>query len=505
MHFPFQILLALALLLPGLAQAQQVILMVNMNYSSEELKALEEVAASRGQRVEMVPPRELISTAEPMFLKKYQVQSELVKKLSPSAPPSDQQLMRIKKAMAGISREGNSWSGDPELLSMIGYNRVSEVHSMAQKVYQAEQRNGDIVAQLRKKSSELRARGDRIDSVVFSSHADGSNLTGETTNRLSSNELFRLKQEQPFLFENARHVLLLGCYNMTKPNHRSWRYDLFPNASMLAGFGVKAPSRFDQKSSNFIRQTLGTADRLDREMARKGRPLDAAYLDSFWQSLSSFTTAKHPGVIDYCGAISEGQPETYTRDCDTQWKDLREKRRLLEPYWSLTEPLEDPPTASGGELRNFYNTLQAACPASETPSERDEPRAAERLRVTMREHVIRLIFWWNVQGNFSTYYHTEIEEMNRKLRAAGLWDMNRLDGTTSRVRFVHEFNAISRELSRTNRYLQADFERLYGPLFYLKGEDTVAGGERLSLDQTLARNAIPFNWIEGSTVMRRNR
>jgi hypothetical protein len=499
--FLFQLVILFAL--AGPAFGQQVILMVNMNYSSEELKALEEVAAARGQRVEMVPPRDLIATAEPMFLKKYQLQGELTRKLSPAGPADDKTVMRIKMAMNGISREGASWRGDPELLSMMGSARISEIHQAAQKIFAAEQRNGDLVEQLKRKAAELKAKGDRVDSVVFSSHADGSNLTGETTNRLSANELSRLKQEQPFLFDSARHVLLLGCYNMTKPNHRSWRYDLFPNASMLAGFGVKAPSRFDQKSSNFIRQTMGTADKLDREMAGAGRLLDARYLDKVFKSLNTFTTTNHPGVIDYCGAISEGQPETFTRDCDTQWADIYEKKRLLEDYWSLIAPREDPPTVSGGALRTFYNALQAACPATETPSERAYARDAERFRVTMREHTIRLIFWWNVQSNFSTYYKGEIESMNARLRSAGLWEMPRLDGSTSRVRFVSEFNLISRELGRSHPSLRADFERLYGPLFYLKGEDTVAAGERISVEQTLARNAIPFNWIEGSTVMRR--
>ena len=375
---------------------------------------------------------------------------------------------------------------------------------MAQKIFQAEQKNGDMYEQLKKKANELKARGEKVDSIVFSSHADGSNLTGETTNRLSSNELARLRQEQPSLFDSPRHVLLLGCYNMTKPHHLTWRNDLFPKASMIAGFGVKAPSRFDQKSSNFIRQTMSTADKLDREMIAAGKPLDPRYLDGIFQSLSSFTTAKHPGVVDYCYAVSEGQPETFTRNCDVQWHDLREKRAEMTPYWSLTQPKEDPPSESGGDLRDFYNLLQAACPAEETPGERDDIRGAERMRVSMREYVIRLIFWWNVQSNFSTYYKNEMESMNRDLAAAGAYsEMPSLDGSTSRVRFVGAYNSIELQFKDKNPALLAKFKRLYGPLFYLRGEDTVATGEKMSVEQTLARNAIPFNWIEGSTVLRK--
>jgi|GEM_PF-5213139 len=485
------------------ATAQDVILMVNMNYSSEELKAAEEMAAARGQRVEMVPPRDLISTAEPMFLKRYTLEAELLRQLSGGQPPTEQMRSRVKVAMAGISRVGNAWNGDPQIVGMMGSSRISDLHQSAQRMYQAEQRNGDIYDQLKRKAIELKGKGEKVDSIIFSSHADGSNLTGETTNRLSSNELTRLKQEQPSLFDSPRHVLLLGCYNMTKPNHRSWRNDLFPKASMIAGFGIKAPSRFDQKSSNFIRQTMGTADRLDREMVLAGKPLDPQYLDGIFKSLNTFTTAKHPGVIDYCYSVTEGQPETFTRNCDVQWRDLYEKKGKMQAYWSLTEPREDPPTVSGGDLRNFYNTLQAACPAEETPSERNDARAAERMRVTMRENVIRLIFWWNVQSNFSTHRQGEIEAMSWRLRSAGVRaSIPSLDGSTSRVEFVKSYNAVERELRGKSPTLLADFQQLYGPVFFLRGEDTVANGEKLSVEQTLARNAIPFNWIEGSTVLK---
>ncbi|WP_214679938.1 hypothetical protein, partial [Escherichia coli] len=90
--------------------------------------------------------------------------------------------------------------------------------------------------------------------VILSSHSDGSNLTGETSNRLSANEMVRLNQEEPELFGHARHVLLMGCYGMSRPHHEAWRHDLFPNASLLAGFGEKAPSRFDHTSAKFIRE-----------------------------------------------------------------------------------------------------------------------------------------------------------------------------------------------------------------------------------------------------------
>ena len=210
--------------------------------------------------------------------------------------------------------------------------------------------------------------------MILSSHSDGSNLTGETTNRLSANDLYRLKREAPELFDNARHVLLLGCYSMTKAHHRSWRYDLFPNASLLAGFGLKAPSRFDNTSANFVRQVMGKAQELDQQLAQAGRALDPAYLDSAFRSLRAFTTGTYPGVVDYCYTMIEGQPGAFNRPCDETWKDLYSKKNQMRDYWSIDPqrpPRRDPPIG-GGELRDFYNVLQSACLAQETDSEKND-------------------------------------------------------------------------------------------------------------------------------------
>ena len=40
--------------------------------------------------------------------------------------------------------------------------------------------------------------------------------------------------------------------------------------SVLAGFGLKAPSRFDNTSANFVRQVMGKAQELDKQLAQAG-------------------------------------------------------------------------------------------------------------------------------------------------------------------------------------------------------------------------------------------
>jgi hypothetical protein len=486
------------MLFSAAAHAKGVVLMLNMNYSSAELKAVEEQAAARGQRVEMVPPKEMIADVETLFAKRNALQAELIKGFPNETKP------RINSAVSGIMRKGSAWDGSAELVASLGSERMDELAELTHKVFAQEEQKGSLYDQLRRKAAELKAKGDRVDTFVISSHSDGSNLTGETNNRLSADDLARLKHESPELFDSPRHVLLLGCYNLTAPNHKVWRYDLFPGASMLAGFGLRAPSRLDPTSSDFIRQTLSTGRKLDGEMAKAGRPLDPAYVDSVFKSLKTFTTKDHPGVADYCFQMVEGQPDTFTHDCDKQWEDLFLQKKKLEDYWSLRDPYRDPTTDGGGNLRAFYNALQGACPAEDAKSlPQEEKKLAERFRVTMRELVIRLIYWWNVQHNFSTYYEREIRDMNASLNHEGIGEMPKLDGTMSRVEFVNAFNQGYDLLGKANPGLQKEFYRLYAPLFFLKGEDTVAQGEAMDVESTLSRKAIPFHWIEGTTVVRK--
>jgi hypothetical protein len=490
--------LFILLLLPAQAFASAVVLMVNMNYSSSELKAAQDMAAARGQRVEMVPPQSMVATAEALFEERDHLQEKLETQFPEESP------LTLKSAVAGIMREGSNWHANPAIARFVGSAQMDSLSSATLRFADMEKQNGEMIEQLRRKAIQLEARGDRVDSMILSSHSDGSNLTGETSLHLSANDLAHLREEQPAFFDNARHVLLLGCYNMTKPNHRAWRYDLFPHASMLAGFGIKAPSRYDDTSPNYIRQTMTRGQQLDERMAATGTPLDPGTLERAFKALDTFTTDAHPGVIDYCYSVVEGKPGTWTRDCDTQWKDLYQKKAMMHGYWSLVDPREDPPTVSGGELRTFYNTLQGTCPAWEANSEKNDWQASERMRISLRENVIRLIFWWNVQHNFSTYYADDIAAMNRRLIAAGVRStMPSLDGTSSRVDFVAAYRAADSELRAKDPATARRFEALYGPLFFLKGEDTVAEGEKLTVESTLARGAIPFNWIEGTTVLGR--
>jgi hypothetical protein len=510
----FTILLGTSAAMP--AWADNVILMVNMNYSKEELKALEDVAAKRGQRVEMVPPREILGVTGPMFEERDALEAK-IRQIHP-----DWTQFQMQSVLSEIMRKGSAYNREPDIADSFA-SEMDALRDAAAAVSQQEDRYGSIADQLNAKADELKNAGDSVDSIAFSSHSDGANLTGETSNRLSSSDLYHLKADHPEIFDSPRHVLLLGCYNLTDTNRAHWRYDLFRNASMLAGFGIRAPSRHDPLSARFIRDTMNTADDLDQKMVANDGPLSTGLLEKTFRALRSFTNKRYPGVVDYCGGLIEGIPGGGEESCHEQWQTFFKQDDEIEPdYLDLKTLNKDPPAVDDGTgLRAFYTMLQNICPAykDDTLSEREQA-SNERYRTSVRESVIRLIYWWNVQQNFRTYYENDIARYDSLLSRAGIVTrIPYLDGTVGRVDFVRAYNdlrsEIHRKLSAANdpdsgvdlyqkRALRQaqDQLKLYTPLFYLEGEDSVGDGEATSVAHTLELGGIPFNWIEGATVLR---
>lgn len=503
----------------------EVILMVNMNYSSKELSALKEVAAKRGQQVVMVPPESAIPEVEDLFSQR----DSLEKKIKALRP--DWNKAQIRTLVGEFMRKGLGSEKHPEINDALSYE-IENLHRVAQSVSQAEKRRGSVEEQISNKIRDLKSQGKRVDTLVFSAHSDGSNLSGETSNRLSSSAITRLDREFPDFFRQPRHVLLLGCYNMTETNHFRWRHELFTNASLIAGFGVRAPSRNNPASSAYIKEVLGAADALDGKMANSG-PLEASLVESVFKKLASVTNTQ--SVIDYCLQIIEGQPGARELSCDEQWKIFKAQADMFHAdYLDLRNLKKDPPQEEeDNELRSFYNTLQNTCPAKNAKNIPEKQKGrAERYRTSVRESIIRLIYWWNVQKNFAAYYDDEIREFHQGLKNIGIRGrMPPLDGNTGRIEFVKAYNAIDKaiqdkkweiedqkflysESSSENYRKRRELEKqereilrveklfkTYYPLYALEGEDTVGDADKSGPESTLSRGGIPFHWIEPGAVL----
>ncbi|MCO5144480.1 MAG: hypothetical protein M9962_15485, partial [Oligoflexia bacterium] len=352
--------------------------------------------------------------------------------------------------------------------------------------------------------------------------------------RVSSGDILRLQANHPEFFRNARHALLLGCYNMTDFNRKKWRHNLFPNASLMAGFGVRAPSRFRPISAQYIKDTLNTANALDDKLS-SNRPISLKEINDSFKKLSSVLNTQ--SVIDYCYSIIEGQPGAAKLECDEQWDTFLGAAEVIEKeYLDLSKPLKEPPVEdANNELRDFYNLLQNTCPAEQTKKYNDRGvAAAERYRSSLKSTTIRMMHWWDIQKNFQSYYRYEIAELTKELKEVGFKiAIPKLDGRASRADFVYAYDTIERIIYKRRRDLEElyyygrnmssekkrkverdlnifqNLERkfsIYASLYALKGD--VDGHEESGaseIENTLARGEIPFNWISGGAVLRPRR
>jgi hypothetical protein len=508
---------------PTAFAAGEVIFMLNMNYSSKELKTLKDVAAKRGQTVEMVPPESFVPQVEDLFRQR----DELEKKIKALKPEWNK--TQVRTLLSEYMRKGLASEKSTDVNQTLS-SEIESLHRAAMEVSQLEKRLGPVEDQVRAKISEIKTQGKKIDTMVFSAHSDGSNLSGETSLRLSSSGITRLDREFPEAFKEPRHVLLLGCYNMTETNHFRWRHELFTNATLIAGFGVRAPSRNNPASSNYIREVLTTADSLDGKLANSG-PLDPQFVDSVFKKLASVTNTQ--SVIDYCMQIIEGQPNSRKLSCDEQWKTFRAQSKMFQAdYLDLRNMQKDPPRDDqDNELRVFYNTVQSLCPAKDASFIPEKQKAqAERYRTSVEESVIRLIYWWDVQKNFSSYFKKEIDALNAVLPKVGIKKkMPNLDGEVGRIEFIQSYNAVEkairdalweiedekfrlsgststvaerRALEKREKEVQrveAMF-KFYYPLYALEGENTVGDSEK-TVEGTLKRGGIPFHWFSTGAVL----
>jgi hypothetical protein len=498
--------LILCTLRSGLAYANQpIVLMVNMNYSSTELRALEAVAQSRNQRVLMVPPREMIPLAEDMFRQRDSLERS-IKRQWPQLRDG-----QVKAAISDYMLNGQSSDKQPEIVAAFG-PQIERLRGAAQRLADAEQEAGPVYQQVRRAAQMIQSRGQRVDTFVFSAHSDGTNLSGESSARLSSTDVSKLEREYPALFREPRHVLLLGCYNMTENNHFRWRHLLFNNASLVAGFGVKAPSRWNPASANYITQVLRAADSLDNTMVNQGSPLDPRLISEAFRRLAAVSGTD--SVIDYCLNLVEGRPGAARPDCDTQWITLMghngrggRATQIEAEYLTLRQrPAKEPPDSEPNELRDFYSQLQATCPArNSTVVPRDRIEQVERYRHSIGQIVLRLMYWTNVQQNFSVYYERELTALRQSLASAGIAPpLPSLDGSTSRGDFIEAYNAIeqslnsSRQNPNTIRLLRQQLRILY-PVFALRGEGR-ADEDNGDVEATLARGGLPLNWIDRGVV-----
>lgn len=463
---------------PLAAEAAQVILMVNMNYSQEELNSVRKVAAARGQEVVVVPPQADIRTANAIFSARDKVIEDLIKLKPEEYPNTAAGREKAREYMYEVQEKGVTAVEDPALREALGENLKAFAEG-GKRLYELEKRRGNLASQIQKAADALKAAGHQVDSLVFSAHSDGSSLSSETSYGLDDGELTKLRARNPEIFLNPRHVLLLGCYTTTEIQLDRWRRELTPNASLIAGFMGQAPSRKRVVARTFIEEVMATADALDARNA--DTLLSKEEMQQAFKALNPVRLTF--SSLDYCTHHVEGIPSVKP-SCDDQWYVLDGlMTRFEREYLNLDSPSKDPPLESHGtELRSFYESLQKICKVtSATGYGADDQRTMNTRRQALVERTIRLIFWWNIQKNFAKFHANGIRRLERAIGGR----IPALDGRTGRREFLAAMPAIRREFSKLPQEQRDAIKKDFDALDALVKLDT----------------RIPLNWHEANSVV----
>ena len=469
--------------LPALAK-KPVVFMVNLNYSRQEMEAAQKVAESRGQEFVTIPPAEIIRAADRNFVEGEALKRELKKNRGTLTEQDAESVFYTLNYLASFTdpearkKYENQVFNTPEKKALADKfsKKFTAYNAEKQKIKAMEKALPNIRTQLEEISAKLKTDKKKVDSMVISGHSNGTNLSGESGLMLNRNDFVDIQKKYPDM--SPRHLLLMGCYTATDQARKSWR-EGFPKASLIAGFDNIAPLRTRPASSAYIIETMATADRLDREQLANGIKPEKQIQEAF-KALESFRQTN--ASLDYCHAVVDKRPPG-SEACDKQWQDFIPLVNQIHADYFASPPKKDPPEQTQGtELRAFYTQLQRICDVRTARSIASTQVAEwERYRATAIDQTIRLIFWRNVQKNYSRYYEKDLKAAQAILDKSGVGvKIPKLDGTTGWV----EYNQFIRN-TPWHKIARNESDKVY---------------QLLSNLTRLNPSTIPFGWVEPDVV-----
>lgn len=488
---------------------QKAMVLVNLNYSRDEYNLLQQLAQQRGQKLYVIPSMDLASSTNTTQIISAKAALEAaVKAAGPGLPQAT-----VDNIIFGLTDQTyrGYLQGHDQLVQRV-QGQTGRYMTLRNQMVQSEQSRPSVREQIQNTVRDLKARGEQIEDVVLSGHSDGSNFFSDTSIGLSDRDIVALRESTPELFREPSHVMLLGCYSNTEVARRIWR-NTFPNASMIAGFSGRSPAGIDPRDHRYIREMLNTAYQVDAQ-----RNLTPDQVQRTFSALASFNQTS--AAIDYCGNYFAQNRERLS--CDEQWLNFYRWQEHFDVYnqylgYYNHPPAQDPPRqVDGTPVRAFYSSLQSLCPISDAPSYRSQAKYWDDQRLALRDSLLRVIFWWNIQKCFASAYLAPMREFQSFLSAQGIdLQIPRLDGNTGRIEYVRFYTQLIEALERkagissaeiaaikTDEERKALDERL---LRSLNPSSQVAGMFNAFFDLYYLNSNIPSNWAEmnPSTVLAR--
>ncbi|MGZ3656163.1 MAG: hypothetical protein ACXVCS_11445 [Bdellovibrionota bacterium] len=457
--------LLLSLLAPLTAHAAPMALITNLNYADGnycspedlakgcvpkkgELASLVKACLDRGIKrsdIYIVPPVQAVGEAARLSSEKGAVIAAF-RTLLPKNTKADIPAMLqavLDKGPAGLTDptilarlQGTPVPGSPEARAMQRLSAASLAHlqNASKGLATREAAWGPIDKQMKSALDQIRKRNGTLEVLSISGHSTGNEIFGETSYKLSPEQVRGIVKTNPELVKSPHRIYLPGCYTLTQQEFDRWHDDLKARTdSLIVGYDDSGFSRRQTQDWAYIERVSDFANQLDRK-TQMGKVTENQIRKGLY-ALDGIQGYR--GVaISYCGHYIAEK----TTDCGDQWEVLGNKSADLETRYLSYEkvPEEEPPTdTSSSPLRSFYTLWQRICSAkSQYPDKGDEDLVNQMndQRSEYKERSLRTIFWKSVEANFVRCHASEVSDLKTALSAAGL--SLPLDGNAGRRDFV---------------------------------------------------------------------
>ncbi len=349
----------------------------------------------------------------------------------------------------------------------------------------AANRNGFRKEQLDQELQRLKSQRANISSVVISGHDGNGSFSGDLGS-IGAEDLRSAFAKAKPVGDNARSLLLWGCYTAT-PGSIEFRWkDSLPGVVAVAGYDGSAPARERLGSHTYLEDFLKKEKSLLQ--IRDARQLAAAY-----NSIRNINVMKAAACVNDT-YLQPGKAPRTMQSILGECKDVATNAPAAEQFSCFFESRAGcetlPANTPDSPLRTYYNHLHAT-------SHCDPQLRAAGVRRADPHSVISLILFQNVVANMQKLNAAEIAHLNQTLQETGApADLRIGDLTTMKrgeIRALLEkvklhFNS---KFDGTKKDTDAEVE--------LEAKRNVAyrmvSGIANSLHQ-LQERCVPFDWVE---------
>jgi len=463
-------LLATAGLTLSPSDARGDLLFLDLNVSTSEIKAAQNAARARGEKLHVIPE------IAPQVRK-------AITELDTEAYLIQQKINRLKRSI----------DATPE--GAAKESLLAEHRKLSANITDFENYRGKIAAKFRRKPSaigdeiqKLLSKGVRIDTLIVSGHSNGVDFTGHL-GTLETTDVRKILQLVPQLQQDVQSVFLWGCYTGARGNMLTWK-DEFPNSQLILGFHDQGPTNMTQGGPTVLESAL-TLEPLLKKTPAHTRDAERA-LRSIREA-AFYPTAGLFGNIHVGIGIETTLVTAEDLSCEAEF------RVLEEEYLNVYIPNFNGTTASGNvelgtqsALRKFYNRYQANLHCDKV----------KELDLSPAE-IVALLHPKSVQANFVQKFRPSLQDLLFKLKliphgqlSASLLE-RLMNGSLTRREIIALGKDLLRHLSLQEIMDDSDISVIPTPYHAVSPLTPIEKETVLTVVSRLMQlECIPLSWVE---------